>query len=388
MRSKKIFLIMLLSLSGCAPISNRDIVKSLPGTVPVAYDTPYSQELRCVGGLANKNNHKYVIAVGPIEDRTGKFSYNTGSEVTQGAEFMAISAIEKTNAFEQVDRLYLNITNNELLYANQMLLSDAQDKNNFKKGQGKVRKINYGVIKGSDYVLVGAITEINYLVDSQVAELNIDGWGGGWRHFWIDVGIDLRLINTKTTQIVKTASFRKQIYGYENKLGVFKFFGITLVDASLDRKRQEPISFAVRTTIEAAIADFTKYLYNITPEETSICPFPDSRIRYGEMTKNPNKNNQIINESNPIIGSNSYTIQLMASRDMESIQSFTYKNKLPNKTYVTEVVHKDGKKFFVLTMGNYPNKPSASEDMKKLPRTINAFIRSWSSLNYTINKEG
>jgi curli production assembly/transport component CsgG/holdfast attachment protein HfaB len=270
MRIKVILLFcIVIVLGGCAAVNNNDMIKSLPGTVPTVYDTPYSPQLRCIGNTVKRmHKHKYVIAVGPIEDKTGKFSVNSGNEVTQGAEFMAVSAIGKTNAFEQVDRLNLNIINSEINYTNQFLLRDADSSNNFKKGYGEVRKLDFGSLSGSDYILIGAITELNYLVDSQVAEVSIGGFGGGWRHFWIDLGVDLRVVDTKTSRIVKTISFKKQIYGYENKLGVFKIFGATLVDFNIGRKRQEPISFAVRTVIEDAVLEMATYLYNL-PKDSS-----------------------------------------------------------------------------------------------------------------------
>lgn len=252
-------------LTGCAT-SDRKPVEPLIGPPVQASVTPYSDTLTCIGSqvqMANQN--KFVLAVGNVTDKTGKFNYNEeGFKVTQGAEDMVISALAKTNAFNLVERGNLQIPSMEIQYANDFLLSDHNKQENYVDKEGRVaRAIRSGVVMGSDYIIIGSINEINFNLKSDGFDLSIDGIGPGWRSFWEDVAMDLRVVNTKTTQIVMTIPLRKQIWGYENKLGVLHFFGNTLVDANAGSIKQEPIQLAVRSMIEDAAVDITKQLYQL-----------------------------------------------------------------------------------------------------------------------------
>ncbi len=87
-----------------------------------------------------------------------------------------------------------------------------------------------GSIPGSDYYLVGGITELNFNIGSNGA----DGDGGGTATnavkgtagaslYVMNVGIDLRLVDTNTLEVVDVISYQKQIVGRQISAGVFDF---------------------------------------------------------------------------------------------------------------------------------------------------------------------
>ena len=79
--------------------------------------------------------------------------------------------------------------------------------------QGRLnRKIeDYGQLPASDFVLVGALTELNYNIVSEGAQLFIKGIGGGARTVVINVALDLRVINSRNFSVPYVTSLQKQI---------------------------------------------------------------------------------------------------------------------------------------------------------------------------------
>jgi len=263
-------------LSGCASQHLTTPIATLNGPPIQDTKTPYTDLLACIGNQANmkmNQDHlgKIAIAVSTIPDKTGKFNYNeNGFEVTQGAEDMMVSALSETNAYTMVERNNMGVSQMEIDYANKFLLSDSNNSDNFRDKNGHVaRAIRSGVIKGSDYVITGSISELNYDVGSGGFNVTIEGIGPGYRDMWMDVGMDLRVVDTKTTQIVMALPLRKQIRGYESQLGVVHLFGSTFVNATAGMQAQEPIQLAVRSIMEAAAIDITKALYHLPQDACS-----------------------------------------------------------------------------------------------------------------------
>ena len=134
------------------------------GNAPVtANPTPYSDGLVCMGHYARQSGYRAPrIAVGRILDYTGKADLEGGRRVTQGASLMAISAFAKSGA-RLVERFDTSVSELELKYANNKLIGDEQPDN--------FRKITAGSIPGSDFYLVGGITELNYNIRSNGVDL-------------------------------------------------------------------------------------------------------------------------------------------------------------------------------------------------------------------------
>jgi curli biogenesis system outer membrane secretion channel CsgG len=234
------------------------------GPAVTTVTTPYGAALSCLGKYVPDT--KYVVGVAAIADKTGKFSLDDGGfKVTQGPDLMVVSALAKTNAVSLVERLDTRILEWELNYANDKVLGDGPRVVNTPEGQQQVnyRGIFPGVLVGSDYYIIGGVTSLDYNISSGGLEASISGIGGGYREFRLLVGIDLRLVDTRTSRIVATSSQQKQILGFETEAGVFRFFDDILVDINAGAKVNEPMGLGVRAVIERAVFDLVTQLYGL-----------------------------------------------------------------------------------------------------------------------------
>lgn len=265
--SKTIATIALAStvaLSGCvAPVAihNGNYATPIGGSPVTANPTPYSSALVCLGNYARANNIRGPkIAVGRILDYTGKSDFEGGRQVTQGGSLMAISAFGKAGA-RLVERFDTSVSELELKYANNRLIGD--------EGQD-FRKILAGQVPGSDFYLIGGITELNYNIRS----VGTDDFIGDRRAskakgivngklYVMNVGLDLRLIDTKTLEVVDVISYQKQIVGREVGLGYFRFFDNLTVDLGAGERSQEPVQLAVRSVIERAVVEMMSNIYGV-----------------------------------------------------------------------------------------------------------------------------
>ena len=252
-----------LALSACvSPVAGPGGLYAKPiGTAPVtANPTPYTESLSCMGQYARVNQIAPPrIAVGRILDYTGKVDIEGGRRVTQGASLMAISAFAKSGA-RLVERFDTSVSELELKYANNKLISDAEDE--------AFRAIQAGSIPGSDFYLVGGITELNYNIRSSGLEAFAgdtspgDPKGNaGFRLFVINVGLDLRLVDTQSLEVIDVISYQKQIIGREVSAGYFDFFSGVLFDIGGGERAQEPIQLAIRSVVERAVLEMSANLY-------------------------------------------------------------------------------------------------------------------------------
>ena len=160
-------------------------------------DTPYSSCLRALATLPGKNLP--VVAVGEIADKTGQLSQvinNNSTVLSQGITEMLISAIYKTGKAHLVERFDLRIPLAEVKMVEQNLIP-------------KTDSLQRGAIRGSDFVIMGALTELNYNIVSDGARLVIDGAGLGGRTVVINVALDLRVVNSRTFDVVFATSLQK-----------------------------------------------------------------------------------------------------------------------------------------------------------------------------------
>ena len=247
-------------LSGCiAPVAGNSGQYATPiGNAPVtANPTPYSTALFCLADYARTYGLPSPrMAVGQIADYTGTISPDGGRQITGGASLMATTALAKSGAV-LVERFDTSVSELELRYANNKLIGD--------EGTGDpsdpvYRRIIAGQVPGSDFYIVGGITEVNYNIRSA-------GWdfGGGeadsetplsgvfqGRMYVMNVALDLRLVQTTSLEIVDVVSYQKQIIGREISAGVF-----------------EPVQLAVRSLVERAVIEFMANLYGAPGPE--IC---------------------------------------------------------------------------------------------------------------------
>ena len=256
-----------LALTGCiTPYAGSSGNYASPiGDAPVtANPTPYSAALVCMADYARASNISAPrIAVGRVLDYTGKEDVEGGRKLTQGASLMAISAFSKAGV-RQVERFDTSVGELELKYANNKLIGAD------KSEDGDFRQIMAGSIPGSDYYFIGGITELN----SNIRSSGIDAFVGdtdaqdikghaGAKLFVINVGVDLRLVSTKTLEVVDVISYQKQVIGREVSAGVFDFLNGNVFDIGIGERAMEPLQLAVRSTIERSVLEMVANLYGV-----------------------------------------------------------------------------------------------------------------------------
>jgi curli biogenesis system outer membrane secretion channel CsgG len=198
-----------------------------------------------------------VIAVGDVKDYTGKYSVNEGNAITQGGALMVYSALGKlSGAVRIAERFDPVIAERELGYADRRQLGDG--KNHALPGANGTQNVPWlpyfgGSINKSDYFIVGGITELNYNINSGGGEFGVNQVGAKFRTFSQSVGVDLRIVDTKSLMVVRTISLTKQFNGYEVGVNVFRFFNSKLFDIDIGAKGQEPLQLGVRAAMEEGV---------------------------------------------------------------------------------------------------------------------------------------
>lgn len=252
----------LAALAGCvSPVPiNGKYAQPIGGAPVIDNPTPYTDALACLAHYTNGNGSPpFAVAVGKLLDYTGKDDLETGKRVTQGAALMAMSALAKAGV-PQVERYDTSIAEIELKYANNKLIGhhagDGGSANDY-------RRILAGSLPGSTHHLIGGITEVNYNIRSSAGEVLYDFMSVSGQLFVMNVGLDLRLVNTTTLRVERIVSYQKQILGREVRAGVFRFFNNKLLDIGLGEKALEPVQLAVRAVIERAVYEIVRELYRV-----------------------------------------------------------------------------------------------------------------------------
>lgn len=248
-------------------------IGSAPAT---ANATPYSPGLVCLAMAARSAGRRSpTIAVGRIADYTGKQEDGlAGPRLTQGGSLMAITALAKAGA-EMVERVDTSVPELELRYANNKLLSDSG------QAAGGYRPITAGQYAGSDYVIAGGITELNYNIrssgaDALAGDRDAEGAKGSFhaRVFVMNIAMDIRLVNTRTLEVVDVISYQKQIVGREVGLGLFDFLNGNVFDISAGTGALEPVQLAVRSLVERAVVEMSANLYGMPGPQACMTSDP------------------------------------------------------------------------------------------------------------------
>ncbi|WP_292038483.1 MULTISPECIES: holdfast anchoring protein HfaB [unclassified Brevundimonas] len=272
-----------LTLSACvSPTAGSSGYYASPiGNAPVtANPTPYSTALYCLADYARRYNLPSPrMAVGRISDYTGTISSDGGRQITQGASLMANSALAKAGA-RLVERYDTSVSELELRYANNRLISD--DQPNGQPEEAGYRRILAGQVPGSDFYIVGGITEVNYNIrsagfDAAMGQVKNNGGSGllTGRVFVMNIAIDLRMVQTTTLEVVDVVSYQKQIIGREISAGVFDFLNGNVFDISAGGSGLEPVQLSVRALVERATVEFMANLYGAPGPEICLSPEND-----------------------------------------------------------------------------------------------------------------
>ena len=255
----------MLGLAGCSSLQPYPTQQMAADEAPVvtgpstrANYTPLEASFACLGDAIRRNGQQPLgIAVGDVKDYTGKYSQNEGSTITQGGSLMIYSALGKLGGAVQIqERFDTRIAELELAYTDRRQLGDGRT-HQLESNKPAVPWVPYfgGSILRSGYYIVGGITELNYNIHTGGAEVAISGVGLRRRTFNMSIGVDLRVIDTRTLVVVKTVSLQKQIVGQEVGAGVYRFFGNELFDLNIGSKSQEPLQLGVRTALEQGVLE-------------------------------------------------------------------------------------------------------------------------------------
>jgi curli production assembly/transport component CsgG/holdfast attachment protein HfaB len=216
------------------------------GAPAIANETPYSEALRCMAAYTALRPLR--IAVGEIADYTGAKSESGGRKITQGAALMAMSALAKAGV-PLVERFDTSIADLEVKYAENKRIDDQP------APPGAYRNMPAGSIPGSNYYILGGITELNFNIYSEGG--SIAPRSGA---YVMNIGLDLRLVDTGTLEVTDIVSYQKQIVGYQEQPGVVEFLGHSFYAGGAN-SALEPIQLAVRSTIERAVLEMVSRLY-------------------------------------------------------------------------------------------------------------------------------
>lgn len=268
----------MTALAGCtgaefqpidAPYLER---QELSGPAAVSIDTQYGEPMACLSQAIGSRRRGVSFAVGKVADYTGQTNDTSRPMVTQGASLMAISALGKLG-LRQVERYDTSVTELELRYAAQKLLGPAAPAASAATADAAPDKtfteVAAGIIPSSDYTIVGGITELDFNIYSSAYDLRLGPVGRMDRLFAVSVGVDLRLIDTETLQVVDTVSIRKQVYGRENQSTFYANIPVlndARFEASERERAQEPIQRGVRLVVERAVIDLVADLFHADAE--------------------------------------------------------------------------------------------------------------------------
>ena len=270
-------------LAGCSAFPTyqgvqyaEDEATVLQGPSPRHNGTPLDGALACLSHRIvahNQGKPPLSVAVGDIKDYTGKYSQGDGNMLTQGGALMVYSALGKLGgAIEVRERFDTRVAELELAYTDRRQLGDGnQHSLRDDKGQRAVPWLPYygGSILKSDYYIIGGLTELNYNIQSGGVEALVNQIGPRYRVFTMNVGADLRIVETSTLRVVRAVSLQKQIVGREIGAGVFRFFGSNLFDLNAGSKDLEPVQLGVRTTLEQGVIELISTVTQ-TPVGTCI----------------------------------------------------------------------------------------------------------------------
>lgn len=198
----------LIAVSGCA---SRDADE--PGSRAelfanslAANDSPYSESLRCLRPFTATRPVRVVV--GPIAD----YGF------TDDAVLMTISALAKAGV--------------PLTKHFGTAVAAAVEPGH---GRGYILA---RVVPGSDFYLAGAITNLDVESDSRS------------QSYEVRLGLDLRLVDIDTQQLVDVISYQREMSGHEQSSGA-----------------NEPVGLAVRSAIERAVLEMVSHLYRV-PEDS------------------------------------------------------------------------------------------------------------------------
>jgi curli production assembly/transport component CsgG len=195
---------------------------------------------------------KVTVAVYGMRDQSGQYktypdsSYST--QVTQGAASMLVKALKDSGWYIPVERESL-----------QNLLTERK----------LVRAIESPTEKGKPSIELPSLLPASMIVEGGVIayESNVRTGGAGANYLGIganssyrvdQVTVSLRLVDTRTGQILNVVTVTKTIYSYQLSTSIFAFISYQhLLQGESGFTSNEPIQLGVRQALEAAVIQLT-----------------------------------------------------------------------------------------------------------------------------------
>ena len=226
---------------------------------------------------------KITIAVYKFDDKTGqrkpneKFS-QLSSAITQGSEVWVINALKEVGGgtwFIVVERAGL-----DNLVKERQLIKSTRD-----------------VYEGEQAPKLKPLVFAGLLIEGGVVgyESNIESGGAGARYFGIgantqyrvdQVTVAMRVVSVQTGEVLLTSATEKRIASYKSGADVFRFLdlGTKALEIEAGSAVNEPVNYAVRTAIEAAVVDLIQQ-----GEQKKIWKFKGKKDEQPEVKINDNK---------------------------------------------------------------------------------------------------
>lgn len=268
-----------LALSACSTVTPVDQDTSpIVGPAPRFNTTPMAAALACLKAQPGRDLR---IGVSDIVDGTGVMEGGSQNSraLSQRPDMMMVVALAASGA-HLVNRSSVNVAEWELNKAMEKKLGDGRSQL-VEQQRVAFRPIRAGVLLGSTHYVTGAITELNWNLDSSTAEAGAFSVAVGKRTYRISIAVDIVVTDTQTTEIVHAKSYKKQLVGFETNANLFRFVSrdsalkvlslgnagaaaatqaLEVFQANLGEKQNEPTQTALRWVIELAAFDLMKTL--------------------------------------------------------------------------------------------------------------------------------
>jgi curli production assembly/transport component CsgG len=203
------------------------------------------------------DGQKITIAVYGFQDKTGQRKPNDkfsvlSSAVTQGSEVWVIDALKKIGGgswFQVVERVALD----NLVKERQLIRSTRE------------------VYEGKEAPKLKPMLFAGLLMEGGVVgyDSNIQSGGAGARYLGIgastqyridQVTVSMRIISVQTGEVLLTVAVEKRIASHRTSADVFRFLdmGTNALELEAGSAINEPVNYAVRAAIEAAVVEIVK----------------------------------------------------------------------------------------------------------------------------------
>ena len=281
-------------LAGCSnktPLT--EDAKPISGPAPRLNSTPMAVALAC---LRNQRSNDLRVGVSDFVDGTGVMEGGTQNSraLSQRPDMMMVVALANSGA-KLVNRSSVNVAEWEMGKAMEKKLGDGRP-TLIEQQSVDYRPIKTGVLLGSTHYVTGAITELNWNIESGVAEAGAYSASVGRRTYRIGIAVDVVVTDTRTTEIVHARSYKKQLVGVETNANFFRFVSnnsmlnavtngtatsanitqaMELFNANLGERQNEPVQTALRWVIELAAYDVMRNLKHTGSDCDQLLP-PDS----------------------------------------------------------------------------------------------------------------